>query len=72
MKANAPSRVYPRTSTHTPRLASSPGLFVEVAVLQLQQQQSNSAPRTDPPATPLALLLLLLLSLLPGQHLGAL
>jgi hypothetical protein len=41
---------------------------VDVAVLQLQQQHNNSAPRTEPAA----LLLLLLLPLLPGQHLGAL
>lgn len=43
---------------HMPRHISSPGLFADVAVLQLQQFA-------------LLLLPLLLFPLLPGQHLGA-
>lgn len=69
IKANAPSSVYPSTSTHTPKLANNPGVLVDVAVLQLQQQHSNSAPLTE------ALILnasAFAFAFLPGQHLGAL
>lgn len=63
----------------TPRLARKPGAFVDVELLQLQQQQSNSAPPRAPPPTEFDMFESLILSVVPddedserfgGQHLG--